>query len=73
MFYVGLASGRVRAVRTDAWRWFDFLWSLHIMDYEEREDFNHLLIQVLAVMGLATVLSGLTLFALTTRLSRKHT
>lgn len=65
--YVGRQSGRIRAVRTDAWRWFDFLWSLHIMDYEEREDFNHTLIQVLAILGLATVLSGLILFFATQR------
>lgn len=37
------------------------------MDYEEREDFNHLLIQVLATMGLITVISGLTLFFMTQR------
>ena len=65
--YVGQHSGRIRAVRTDAWRLFDFLWSLHIMDYEAREDFNHLLIQVLAILGLITVLSGLALFFVTQR------
>ena len=47
-----------------AWRWFDFLWSLHIMDYETRDNFNHLLIQFLSVLGLLTVLSGLALFSL---------
>ena len=60
--YVGMATGRIRAVRTNAWRLFDLLWSLHIMDYEERENFNHLLIQLLASLGLVTVLSGLVLF-----------
>jgi hypothetical protein len=58
-------SGRIRAVRTDAWRWFDFLWSLHIMDYETRDNFNHLLIQFLSALGLLTVLSGLALFVTT--------
>jgi hypothetical protein len=38
--YVGTTTRRVRALRTEAWRWFDFLWSLHIMDNDEREDFN---------------------------------
>lgn len=68
--YVGTQTGRIRAVRTDAWRWFDLLWSLHIMDYEAREDFNHLLIQVMAVLGLVTVISGLVLFFLTLRIRR---
>jgi len=65
--YVGATSGRVRAVRTDAWRVFDFLWMLHIMDYEERDDFNHWLIQLLALLSLVTILSGLVLFFLTQR------
>jgi len=65
--YVGALSGKIRAVRTQPWRWFDFLWSLHIMDYEEREDFNHLLIQVMASLSLLTVLSGLALFLSTQR------
>ena len=69
--YVGAQSGRIRAVRTDAWRLFDLFWALHIMDYEERDDFNHLLIQSMAVLGLITVLSGLLLFFTTIRLRRR--
>jgi hypothetical protein len=65
--YVGALSGKIRAVRTNTWRIFDFLWSLHIMDYEKRENFNHLLIQFMAVIGLITVLSGLALFFATQR------
>ena len=68
--YVGTQTGRIRAVRTDAWRWFDLLWSLHIMDYEAREDFNHFLIQAMAGLGLVTVISGLALFFLTLRIRR---
>ena len=65
--YVDATSGRLRAVRTNSWRLFDFLWSLHIMDYDEREDFNHWLIKLLAIMSLVTVLSGLSLFFMTQR------
>jgi hypothetical protein len=67
--YVGAESGQVRAVRTDQWRLFDFLWGLHIMDYESREDFNHWLIQLLAGLSLLTVLSGVVLFITTVRFS----
>ena len=70
--YVGRRTGRIRAVRTDSWRLFDFLWSLHIMDYEEREDFNHLLIQALAIISLITVISGLILFFTTLRFQSKQ-
>ena len=71
-FYVELQSGRIRAVRTDAWRWFDFLWALHIMDYESRDNFNHLLVQFLSILGLLTVLSGLVLFVTTEFLRRER-
>lgn len=69
--YVGALSGKIRAVRTNTWRIFDFLWSLHIMDYEDRENFNHVLIQFMAVIGLITVLSGLALFFATLRLGKR--
>lgn len=69
--YVGAQSGLIRAVRTDAWRLFDLFWALHIMDYEERDDFNHLLIQSMSILGLLTVLSGLLLFFSTFRLRRR--
>jgi uncharacterized iron-regulated membrane protein len=60
--YVDAATGRVTARRNDLWRWFDFFWSLHIMDYGERSDFNHPLLVVFAGLGVLTVLSGGTLW-----------
>ncbi|MCZ6504152.1 MAG: PepSY domain-containing protein [Gammaproteobacteria bacterium] len=65
--YVSTASGKIRAVRTTSWRLFDFLWSLHIMDYEEREDFNHSLLIFMSTLGVITVASGLILFFTTQR------
>ncbi len=32
--------GQVRAHRSSLWRFYDFFWMLHIMDYGERENFN---------------------------------
>ncbi len=60
--YVSANSGQVVAVRSGLWRWFDFFWMLHIMDYSERDDFNHPLLYISALLGLVTVLSGVTLF-----------
>ena len=37
---------------------------LHIMDYEEREDFNTLHLQVFAVLALISVLAGLVLLVI---------
>lgn len=67
--YVSVASGKIRAVRTTSWRIFDFLWGLHIMDYEERKDFNHALLIFMSILGVITVTSGLILFFMTQRWS----
>lgn len=57
--YVSPLTGKVVARRTNTWRIYDFLWSLHIMDYRGREDFNHPLIVVAASLGLVLSLTGL--------------
>jgi uncharacterized iron-regulated membrane protein len=38
--WVDPASGQVRAHRSSVWRFYDFFWMLHIMDYGERDNFN---------------------------------
>lgn len=40
------------------WRWFDFFWMLHIMDYDTRDDMNNGLLRATTVLGTVTVLSG---------------
>jgi Na+-transporting NADH:ubiquinone oxidoreductase subunit F len=66
-------TGEIAARRTDRWRVFDFFWMLHIMDFDGREDFNHPLLQIAAALGLIIALSGVGLWALTTRLLRRRT
>jgi uncharacterized iron-regulated membrane protein len=56
--YISPQTGAVVARRNDLWRAFDFVWMLHIMDYEEREDFNHPLLIATAGTALLFVLSG---------------
>ena len=56
--YLDPWTGDIVARRTDTWRIFDFLWMLHIMDFETRDDFNHPLLQVAALLGLLIALSG---------------
>ncbi len=69
--YLDARTGDVTSVRTARWRIFDFLWMLHIMDYDEREDFNHWLLQVFALMALVTSLSGLVLWWASRRKRRR--
>jgi len=59
--YVSPIEAKVITVRSDIWRQFDFFWMLHIMDYENREDFNSPLLIFAASLGLFVALSGLIL------------
>ncbi|TNE62166.1 MAG: PepSY domain-containing protein [Alphaproteobacteria bacterium] len=59
--YVSPAEGRVMARRNDYWRFYDFFWMLHIMDYDERENFNHPLVMVAALSAVLFALSGFVL------------
>ncbi|MDJ0642696.1 MAG: PepSY domain-containing protein [Erythrobacter sp.] len=59
--YVGRDTGEVEAVRTSWWRWFDFMWGLHIMDLSEREDTSHPILILFAALSLTGALFGCVL------------
>lgn len=67
--YVCAVTGEVLARRNQSWRIFDFFWMLHIMDYSQREDFNHWLLTVASALAVATSATGILLWGL--RLRRK--
>jgi hypothetical protein len=69
--YVSIRDGSFQTVRFRDWRWFDFLWMTHTMDYQGRDDFNTLLLRGFSVMGLITILSGFTLFYVSSPRLRK--
>jgi uncharacterized iron-regulated membrane protein len=56
--YLDPDTGRLVTRRHRFWRWFDFLWSLHIMDYVEREDVNNPLLRVAAPLAFVTAAFG---------------
>lgn len=60
--YVATELGTVQKFRNDKWRVFDFLWMLHTMDYEGRDNFGNILLRVFSIFGLITVLSGFLLY-----------
>lgn len=68
--YISGFSGDVSAVRSDIWRMFDFLWMLHIMDYEDRSNFNNPLVILASSIGCFIVLSGLLMLINTMRHKR---
>jgi len=65
--YVDAQNGDFKTVRHRDWRWFDFLWMTHTMDYKSRDDFNNILIRAFSLFGLLTVCSGFLLFFVTTK------
>ena len=60
--YVGYMTGDISSIRSDSWRIWDLMWSLHIMDYRERDNINNILLKLLSFLALITSLSGITLF-----------
>jgi hypothetical protein len=70
--YIDPWTGELLARRTKRWRIFDFLWMLHIMDFDTRDDFNHPLLQISSMLGLIIALSGVIFWAMTTRLFRRR-
>lgn len=59
--YIHPISGELIKVRSNLWYLFDFFWMLHIMDYDEREDFNHPLLIAFAFASVLFSLSGILL------------
>ena len=60
-FYIDPYSGKLATRRHRYWRIFDFVWMLHIMDYDMRTDAHNLLLNITQVFGLSFAISGLWL------------
>jgi uncharacterized iron-regulated membrane protein len=60
-FYLSPATAEVVTRRSGVWRLFDFFWRLHVMDWNDGEDFNHPLIIITTGLTLTIVLSGFIL------------
>ncbi len=59
--YLHPVSGQLMSVRSDLWRIFDFFWMLHILDFEEREDFNNPLLISASVVAWLFICTGFVL------------
>lgn len=57
--YIQPLTGKVAARRSGLWRMYDFLWSLHIMDYTERDNFNNWPVVIMSLLGLVLTVSGI--------------
>ena len=71
-FYVDARSGEIVATRTRFWRFYDWMWGLHIMDLKTREDTHNPLIIGFAIVSLLTTTLALVMLPLTVRRRRKR-
>ena len=65
--YIDPKAAEVRARRSNTWRFYDFFWKLHIMDYDDGADFNHPLLITAAGAALFVAISGLILLIIKMR------
>jgi hypothetical protein len=56
--YLSPATGELVSRRHELWRIFDFMWMLHIMDYETRDNVNTWLLRGFTWLAFGTALSG---------------
>ncbi|MAD04812.1 MAG: hypothetical protein CMK65_14505 [Pseudoalteromonas sp.] len=69
--YLDSQTGKVITVRSSLWRIFDFFWMLHIMDYDERENFNNPLLISFSATSVLFCITGIILLLQNIRLKRK--
>jgi len=69
--YISIKNAKFQTVRHRDWRWFDFLWMTHTMDYQGRDNFNTLLLRGFSLLGFVTVLSGFALAFVTSSWMRR--
>ena len=70
--YVSPQTGKVTGRRNKIWRVYDFFWMLHIMDYSERDDFNHPLLIGSAAVAWILATSGIWLVVQWLKRKRKR-
>ena len=71
-FYVDRWTGEIAARRTAWWRFYDFMWGLHIMDLETREDAHNPWLIGFGIVAAATTVMALILLPMTSRRKKKR-
>ena len=61
--YIDASNGALLAARSDTWRFFDFIWGLHIMDWNERHQINSWWLLLFGIGGTIIAVSGFVLLA----------
>ena len=67
-FYFSVTTATLVRKRSDLWRVYDFLWSLHIMDYQAGEDSHNTLLLIATLIAVFMLTSGIWLMIYALRL-----
>ncbi len=60
-FYIQQATGQIVTRRHTYWRAFDWMWRLHIMDYDDGENVASPLLTLLTILATLAIISGIIL------------
>ena len=60
--YLDPYSEKIVAIRSNQWRIWDFMWGIHIMDWNERDNIGNVFLKVFSILALLSALSGIYLF-----------
>ena len=60
--YVDPYTEEIVAIRSNQWRIWDFMWGVHIMDWNERDDIGNIFLKIFSILALISALSGVYLF-----------
>jgi hypothetical protein len=69
--YLSAETGQVQTFRTNGWRVYDFLWMLHTMGFEDRDNINNYLLRTFSALGIVTIISGFLLFFASSKFFKK--
>ena len=67
--YIDPYSAKIVAIRSNQWRIWDFMWGLHIMDWNERDNIGNVFLKIFSILALLSAISGIYLFFYTNKKS----
>ena len=65
--YLDPYTEEIVAIRSNQWRIWDFMWGIHIMDWNERDDIGNIFLKLFSILALISALSGVYLFFVTNK------
>jgi len=71
VLYFSAEKATFERIRSQNWRIFDFLFMLHILDFDQRDNFNNVLLRGFSILSLITIFSGFLLFYQSSKTIRK--